>query len=73
MRKRIVAILPVVIPDAGRSHSSERHGLDKHENVGLIYSTPTERQGLQYSVDSLLVATEYVTGEGFRQRLDFVD
>src|SRR5215831_11417844 len=62
--ERLVAIFPVVIPDAGRSHSPVRHGLNEQENVGLIYSTAAERKGLQHSVDRLLVAAEHVTGEG---------
>ena len=64
VRERIVAVLPVLVPDAGRSHSPVRHGLNEQENVGLIYGAPAERKGLQHTVNRLLVAAENITGEG---------
>jgi hypothetical protein len=63
VRERIVAVLPVVIPDTGRPHSAIRHGLNKQENVGLIYRTPSERKGLQHAVDRPLITAEHVAGE----------
>jgi len=42
VRKGVVTVLPVVIPDPGRSHSSVRHGLNEQENIGLIYRASPE-------------------------------
>jgi DNA-binding NtrC family response regulator len=67
VRERIVALFPVVVPDAGRSHSPAGHRFDEQENVSLIHSTPAERKRLQHSVDRPLVAAKDVTGERFWQ------
>src|SRR5271155_5699021 len=68
--KGVEAILPVVISDTGRSHSSVRHGLNEQEDVGLIYCTPSERERLQHTVDCLLVAAEHIAGKRPGHRLD---
>ena len=73
MRQRIVAVLPVVVADTGCSHSTVWHGLNKQENIRLIYRAATERKGLQHAVDHLLVAAENVSGEGFGKRLDLLN
>src|SRR5262249_12609823 len=70
MRKRIIAIFPVIMSDAGRSHSSVRHGLNEHEDIGLIYGAPAERKRLQHAIDRLLILAEQVDSKRFRERLD---
>ena len=73
VREKIVAILPVVVPDARGSHSSVRHGLNEQENIGLIYGATAERKGLQHSVDRLLISAEHIAGKRFGERLDFCE
>src|SRR5215813_8327624 len=70
MRKRIIAIFPVIMSDAGRSHSSVRHGLNEHEDIGLIYGAPAERKRLQHAIDRLLILAEQVDSKRSRERLD---
>src|SRR5262249_50230535 len=70
MRERIIAIFPVIIPDAGRSHSSVRHGLNEHEHIGLIYGASAERKRLQHTIVRLLISAEHVGRKRSRERLD---
>jgi hypothetical protein len=71
VRERIEATSPVVVPDARGSHPPVRYRFEKQENVGLIHSATAERKRLQHSVDRLLVAAEYVTGEWLGNDLIF--
>ena len=73
MRERIVAVLSVVVPHAGRSDPSVRHRLNEQENIGLIYSTSPECKGLQHAVDHTLITAEHVTGERLWPRLDLCE
>jgi hypothetical protein len=70
VRERIEAVLPVVVPDAGRSHSPVRHGLNEQEDIGLIYGSSAERKRLQHTIDRLLISAEQVAGKRFGERLD---
>jgi len=73
VREGIVAVLPVVVPQARGSYSSVRHGLDEQEDISLIYGAAAEGKGPQHPIDHLLISAEDITGERFGQRLDLRD
>ena len=73
VRERIVAILPVVVPDARGSHSSVRHGQNEQGNIGLIYGATAERKGLQHAIDRPLISAEHVAGKRLGERLDLCE
>ena len=73
MCERVVPILAVVIPDAGGSDPSVRHGLNEQENIGLIYGAAAERKGLQHPIDRRLISAENVAGKRCGERLYFCE
>jgi len=73
MCKRVNAVLPVIVYDAGRSHSAVRHGLNEQEDISLIYRAPAERKRLQDTIDRCLISAEHVAGKRFGERFDLCE
>jgi hypothetical protein len=42
VRKRVEAVFPVVVADAGGPGAAKRHGLDEQVHIHQVHATPTE-------------------------------